>query len=198
MDRHSISAALLFALMLGACDRTGASQEAVAPAPTASQGAGTRTDAKPLPADAPATEADGTDDGRPELGPPELTPEAERGVEGARNVLLSFARAIEQKEYGQAWALLSPADKRKWSKEQFAALFADLDGTIVAVPTGTAEGAAGSIYYTVPVTITGNGKIDRPVRIEGLAVLRRVNDIDGATGAQLRWHFETLTLDWAR
>ena len=196
MDRNSISAALLFALMLGACDRTGDSQKAAPPAPTASQGAETRTDAKPLPADAPATGADGTDDGRPDLTPPELTPEAERGVEGARNVLRSFARAIEQEEYGQAWPLLSPADKEKWSKAQFAALFADLDGTIVAVPTGTMEGAAGSSYYTAPVTITGTDKDGRPVRLEGKAVLRRVNDIDGATPAQFRWHFETLKLDW--
>ena len=196
MDRNSIPAALLFALMLGACDRTRDSQEAAPPAPNASQGAETRTDGKPPPADAPATGTDGTDDGRPDLTPPVLTPEADRSVEGARNVLLSFARAIEHKEYGQAWALLSPADKQKWSEAQFAALFADLDGTIVAVPTGTMEGAAGSIYYTAPVTITATDKDGRPVRIEGEAILRRVNDIDGATPAQLRWHFETLTLDW--
>ena len=36
----------------------------------------------------------------------------------------------------------------------------------------------------------------RPVRIEGKAVLRRVNDVPGSTEAQRRWHFETLTLDW--
>ena len=193
---NSISAALLFALMLAACDRPPDSQEAPPPAVTASGGTETKTDGEPPPENTPASRADGTDDGSPDLTPPELTPEAERGVEGARNVLLSFARAIEQKEYGQAWALLSPADKRKWSETQFAALFADLHEAIVAVPTGTMEGAAGSIYYTAPVSVTGTDKDGRPVRIEGEAVLRRVNDVDGATPAQLRWHFEKLTLDW--
>ncbi len=137
-----------------------------------------------------------TANGSPDLTPPELTPEAEHGVEGARNVLLSFARAIEQEQYDQAWSLLGPADRQKWSRTEFAALFADLAKVTVAVPDGTMEGAAGSSYYAAPIAITGNDKEDRPVRIEGQAVLRRVNDVDGATKEQRRWHFETLTLDW--
>lgn len=127
---------------------------------------------------------------------PKLTQDAERGVKGARNVLLSFASAIEQNRYGQAWAMLSPADKQKWSRSEFDAMFADLGKTTVAIPVGTTDGAAGSLYYTAPVTITGYDKEGRPVRIEGEAVLRRVNDVDGATSAQLRWHFETLALAW--
>ncbi len=125
-----------------------------------------------------------------------LTPEAERGEKGARNLLLAFARAIEQRDYGTGWALLAPADQRKWSKADFAALFADLDRPTVAVPTGTIEGAAGSSYYTAPITVTGTGRDGRPVRLEGEAVLRRVNDVDGANPAQLRWHFDRLTLAW--
>lgn len=127
---------------------------------------------------------------------PKLAQEAERGVKGARNFLLSFASAIEQKRYGQAWALLSPTDKQKWSRSEFNAMFADLGKTTVAIPIGTTDGAAGSLYYTAPVTIAGLTKDGRPVRIEGEAVLRRVNDVDGATSAQQRWHFETLTLAW--
>lgn len=141
-------------------------------------------------------EADGVNDGSPDLTPPTLTPEAERGVKGARNVLLSFARAIELREYDQAWALLSTGDQKKWDKAGFARMFADLGKTTVAIPDGEMEGAAGSSYYTAPVTITANDQSARPVRIEGEAVLRRVNDVDGATPAQLRWHFDKLTLDW--
>lgn len=128
---------------------------------------------------------------------PRLTPEAERTVTGARNLLLAFARAIELQEYDQAHAMLSPADREKWSATAFAAIFNDLAKTSVAVPTGTLDGAAGSTYYTAPVDITGMDKEGRPVRITGEAVLRRVNDIEGATAAQLRWHFESLTLNWA-
>lgn len=166
-------AVLAPALMLLACGQTQVSQEEAPPAVS------------------PDNLANGVGE-----GPPRLTPEAERGVEGARNVLLSFARAIEQRRYEEARALLSPADRRKWSEAEFAALFADLTEITVAVPDGTMEGAAGSSFYSAPVAITGRDPQGRPIRIEGNAVLRRVNDVDGATPAQLRWHFETLTLEW--
>ncbi|MHA6722181.1 hypothetical protein [Sphingomonas sp. RS2018] len=124
--------------------------------------------------------------------PPTLTPEAERGVKGARNLLLDFARMIERKDFDGARALLSATDQQRWSRSAFAALFDGLGTVTVAVPTGTMEGAAGSSYYTAPVTITGDAPGAGTIR--GEAVLRRVNDVDGATPAQLRWHFETLTL----
>ncbi|CAH0356657.1 MAG: hypothetical protein WA085_05020 [Sphingobium sp.] len=111
-------------------------------------------------------------------------------------MLLTFAQAIELKQFGQAWDLLNPADKQKWSKADFAAIFADLTKVSVVIPDGTTEGSAGSIYYNAPITVTGNDNDGRPVRIEGKAVLRRVNDVDGATQAQLRWHFDTLDLRW--
>lgn len=162
----------------------------------AENGTNAVTNTDPLPADPSPGAADGINDGIPDLTPAVLTPEAERGIEGARNHLLSFARAIELEEYDQARALLSGTDRDRWSRAQFADLFSDLGRISVAIPDGTTEGGAGSIYYTAPVTITGADRDGRPVRIEGEAVLRRVNDVDGATPEQLRWHFETLTLDW--
>ena len=92
--------------------------------------------------------------------------------------------------------MLGPPDRKKWSEAEFAAIFADLDKITIAAPNGQMEGAAGSSYYTAPLTVTGTDKNGRPVRLEGEAVLRRVNDVDGATPAQLRWHFQSLTLDW--
>lgn len=138
---------------------------------------------------APARISDGT----PDLSPPVLTPAAERGETGARNILLSFARAIEMAEYRQAWALLSPADRQRWSEPAFAAIFADLADVTVAVPTGTLDGAAGESRYTAPVTVTGRDRDGRPVRIEGTAVMRQAG---GAAGEPPRWRFETLSLDW--
>ena len=58
------------------------------------------------------------------------------------------------------------------------------------------EGAAGSSYYTSEATITANDKDGRPVRYEGPIVLRRVNDVPGASAAQLRWHIDSVQLDW--
>lgn len=187
--------ALAPALALVACGQPGAPQDKQ-PDPMPSMTAQAPENASVLPAPTPQAGVNTADDSSPDLTPPLLTPEAERGEKGARNILLSFARAIELRDYGHAWALLSPVDQRKWSKAQFAALFADLGKTSVAIPTGTMEGAAGSSYYMAPVTITGVDKDGRPVRLEGEAILRRVNDVDGATPAQLRWHFERLTLDW--
>lgn len=199
MNRTLLSAALAPALLLLACHQQAESPaNDIAPVPDVASPVSNGV--APVPAAPPATNApaptNAVDDGKPDLTPPKLTADAERGETGARNVLLSFARAIELKEFGQAWALLSPADQKKWPKPKFAAMFADLGKITVAAPTGTMEGAAGSSYYTAPVTITANDKDGRPARIEGEAVLRRVNDVPGATAAQLRWHFERLTLNW--
>lgn len=172
--------ALASALLLAACDAS----DAPAKAPTAA------TEPGPAPTPAPAAEPVARD-----LSPPLLAPEAERGVKGARNILLSFARAIELRDYRQAWALLAPEDRERWSRAAFAALFSDLGEVTVAIPDGTLEGAAGSSYYRAPVTITGTGPQGRPVRIEGEAVLRRANDVDGATAADRLWHFATLELN---
>jgi hypothetical protein len=132
----------------------------------------------------------------PVAAAPVLIPEAERGEKGARNLLLGFAHALELGRYGEAWAMLGDADRKRWSRDDFARMFADLPARSVAVPEGRMEGAAGSLYYTAPVVITGSDRDGRPVRFEGEAVVRRINDVDGASPAQLRWHFERLTLDW--
>ena len=193
MNRKNICTTLASSLLLFACSPAAAPPNDAEPATDA-----TPPEASPVesPAAPPSARDSGAASKAPDLAPPILTPEAERGEKGARNVLLSFARAIELKQFGQAWALLSPADKAKWSRADFATMFADLGKITVAVPTGTMEGAAGSSYYTAPVTITADDKDGRPVRIEGEAVLRRANDVPGATAAQLRWHFEKVTLDW--
>ena len=131
----------------------------------------------------------------PSLAAGELS-EADKGETGARALLLDWARAIELRHFDEAWDLMSEADHRKWSRDDFAALFADLGEITVAVPGGTMEGAAGSLYYTEPVTITAPDSEGRPVRLEGEIVLRRVNDVPGATAEQLRWHVESTSLDW--
>lgn len=148
------------------------------------------------PAPTPALPPAGTGDGKPDLTPPGLTPEAERGETGARNILLSFARAIELAEYRQARALLSPADRQRWSEPAFAAIFADLADVIVAVPTGTLDAPAGESRYTAPITVTGRDPDGRPVRMEGIAVLRQAAAPGAAVADPPRWRFDSLTLDW--
>ena len=183
MNGKMVAALLAPLVSLAACGQEAAAP--VVPTPTPEGSAMPPPPAAPVASPMPA----------PDATQSVLTPEAERGETGARDILLDFARAIELRRFDQAWALLSPTDRRKWSRSEFRTMFADLRTPTVAVPTGTLEGAAGSSYYTAPVTITANDGDGRPVRIEGEAVLRRVN-VDGATSAQRRWRFESLKLDW--
>ena len=193
MTHRNISAALALALILSGCSQTESpanDQQAADPSTETEPSA----NALPSPDGASTDPAPAANERTSDLTPAELTPEAERGEKGARNLLLSFGRAIELGKFDQAWAMLSPPDQKKWNKTDFATLFADMSKITVSLPDGTIEGAAGSLYYSAPVTISSESKDGRPQRIEGKAVLRRVNDVDGATAAQLRWHFETLTL----
>ncbi|MBW8753647.1 MAG: hypothetical protein JF595_05775 [Sphingomonadales bacterium] len=64
------------------------------------------------------------------------------------------------------------------------------DAPVLEIGKGDEEGAAGSLYYEAPVTLRfGTGLPER-----GRLVLRRVNDVDGATAEQLRWHIERSTI----
>ncbi|UVI40625.1 hypothetical protein [Qipengyuania spongiae] len=156
--------------------------------------------AETSPADstAPAgyTDGQGINEGYPDLTPATLTPEAERTEAGARNVLISFARAIEMREYDQAWNMLSRQAGTKWTKAQFNELFRGLSDITVAVPDGRMEGAAGSSYYTSQATITATDADGRPIRIEGPIVLSRVNDVPGSTAEDRRWHIRSADLEW--
>lgn len=163
------------ALALAGCGDPATEGAPTDPAPTASP---TSRITNPLP--------DRADDGSPDLTPAELVPEAEKGEAGARNVLLSFARAIELKEFAQAYAMLGDATRQNMSRADFTALFDGFGEITVAVPGGTSEGAAGSIYYEVPTTITGS----KGQELTGMTVLKRVNDVPGATAEQLRWHID--------
>jgi len=137
----------------------------------------------------------GENDGSPVITPAPLTPEAAKTEQGARANLLAWARGIELREFDQAWNLMGDAARAQTSKARFRALFQPLREISVAVPGGQIEGAAGSSYYTVPTTITGTRADGTKAELKGEVVLRRVNEVPGATPAQLRWHIERVTLD---
>ena len=61
----------------------------------------------------------------------------------------------------------------------------------LVIGKGEQEGGAGSLYYEAPVTLRF-GAGDQPQR--GTLLLRRVNDVDGATPEQLRWRIERSTI----
>lgn len=181
--RRPIAALLLPlpALALAACDAANAPEPTGEP--TTTDTGAVVVDQTPPASPTPTSSTDGVNDGTPDLTPAPLAPEAERGEKGARNVLLAFIRAIELKEFDQAYGLLRENARQGMTKAQFAAMFDGFGKITVASPEGTIEGAAGTSYYTAPTTITGsNGQA-----LKGDIVLTRVNDVPGATPEQLRW-----------
>ena len=73
------------------------------------------------------------------------------------------------------------------------ALMGDAPGPIFAFGHGEVEGAAGSLYYELPVTLVADGgKVTR----QGTLTMKRVNDVPGAEDWQLAWHIERL--EWAQ
>ncbi|WP_395330336.1 hypothetical protein WBP06_17600 [Novosphingobium sp. BL-8H] len=87
----------------------------------------------------------------------------------------------------RAWSLDAQMTPEKLAKE-----FGGDAGPKIAVGKGDVEGAAGSLYYEAPLVIDfADG---RPSR-RGTIVLRRVNDVPGASEEQLNWRIErTSTL----
>jgi hypothetical protein len=186
------------AMALAACQQqpSGGEGETTPQESLPAQSSSTET---PLPTPTPsvtaaATPANGENDGHPDITPATLTGDAAKGEKGARNMLLAWARGIELREFDQAWNLMGDAAKAQMSKAQFNALFQPLRDITVAVPGGEMEGAAGSSYYTVPTKITGTRADGSEAVLKGEVVLRRVNDVPGATPAQLAWHIEQVNL----
>ena len=192
------SLALVSIAALAACNGSGVQPapertEEVQTAPPAATPTSPATPVAEVTPTAPVTSS-GENDGSPDITPAKLTGDAAKTETGARAILLAWARGIELREFDQAWNLMGDAAKAQTSKSQFNALFHPLRDITVAVPGGDMEGAAGSIYYTVPTTVTGTRADGSKVTLKGDVILRRVNDVDGATPEQLQWHIAQMNL----
>lgn len=63
--------------------------------------------------------------------------------------------------------------------------------TRLAIGKGDVEGAAGTLYYEAPITAQG---ADGESAERGTIVLRRANDVPGASEEQLNWRIDRSTL----
>lgn len=107
-----------------------------------------------------------------------------------RRVVIAWAKAMSMKDWDAAYRFWNEGGARSgMTIEQFRARWSKVADPQFDIAEGTAEGAAGSLYYTAPITL-----IDGPRRVRGEIVLRRANDVPGATAEQLRWHIERLDL----
>lgn len=173
--------ALMIALALGvaACERkpepapeTPASEPAPAPAATA----------MPLPEPTAA----------PSVTPSETAPALDRAALNDRKdpdrLLRYYAAALHARDWdaaAKAWGQGSGV-----TSKTLKASYDRAEPPVLELGKGQQDGGAGSLYYEAPVVLRFGS--DRPER--GSLVLRRVNDVDGATAEQLRWHIERSTI----
>jgi hypothetical protein len=106
-----------------------------------------------------------------------------------RTVAQAYFDALSRGDYGFA--------ARVWDDPvidgaRLKALFAGYKRPTVAIGGLQQEGAAGSSYCTVSGTLTDGGDASKAAR-KGEIVLKRVNDVPGATPEQLRWTIRSST-----
>jgi hypothetical protein len=128
--------------------------------------------------------------------PPQPEPAATvdpKSSEAAVDLVRGFVDLLNQHRFNEAYMLLGPnAPPRSDFDRQFSR-YEDLQVS-VGQP-GDQEGAAGSIYLSVPLTVSVllNGEhTEKPAT----AIVRRVNDVPGSTEAQRHWHIERI--DWGQ
>lgn len=169
MIRACLAAALASALAinLAGCDR----QPSVAPTPPAA------TDAPPAPSPTPTAEV--TAPGEPSR------------AQDPRDVLQAWGNAVQARDWKTVRAYWGDRGARSGlSEAAFARRWSTLLDPRVTIYPGTQEGAAGSLYFTAKVRI-----FDGPRTVRGEVVLRRVNDVAGASDEQLRWHIDSSTIE---
>lgn len=191
--------ALLLALGIAACSAP--------PGPVENEAGAKSADAnrqvsaaspRAAPAPAPVTPAEpGTPEGLPDdRTPVSEAPFAATSAQGAANVVQSYFALIESGRRAEARALWGGdgADSGR-GPGRFSAAFAaysEYHGQVGA--PGEMEGAAGSIYVEVPVSVYGRRAGDGTFQERGTITLRRVNDVPGSSAAQRRWHIIQSTV----
>ena len=174
---HKLVCAGAMALAVGGCHRAAPS----APPPTTHEEAKTEATV-PLPRTGP--------DAKTPLAPVKL-PIDPKSSQAAEELVRGFARLLNEGKLDEAYMLLGPGAP---PRAAFDRDFARFPARSVRVGrAGGQEGAAGSIYMSVPLTVSGTADGKRVTRSADV-VVRRVNDVPGSTEAQRRWHIERI--DW--
>jgi hypothetical protein len=110
------------------------------------------------------------------------------------DIVRQFGDLLEQKDFAKAFGLVD-AQAMGVTEKQFESQFAGYKTIQPAVGTiGRTEGAAGSLYSTVQLTLSGNKKDGGSYVMTGPVTLRRVNDVPGSTEDQRRWHIVKMEL----
>ena len=170
MRTQTVSIAVAACLAISACEQS---------ASNSVEGPVTNDQEEVTPIPPPAT----APDARTPLGQPSHQRES-KSVEAAAQVVRDYAELMEHHRLDEAANL--------WTDKASAADFAKQLPSEMHVEIGKlgqTEGAAGSIYTTVPVLFSGES-YRKPANV----ILRRINDVPGSTEEQRHWHIERV--DW--
>ena len=115
---------------------------------------------------------------------------AEPLVQQAVQVIRNYYSAIDRRDYQQAYSAWDrDGAASHQSFKQFKQGFAHTASVAGEVgEPGKLDGAAGSTFIEIPVTVAAVTKNGTRQRFRGSYVLRRVNDVPGSTAEQRRWH----------
>jgi hypothetical protein len=141
-----------------------------------------------------APPAPGTPGGLPDDRTPLAEPKGPidpKSAEAAGQVVQHYGALIEQGRTAEAARLWRSAD----SASDFAVQLRRYPEAHLEIGSpGGMEGAAGSVYVTVPVVFYGRDENGAAFRRPADVILRRANDVPGSTEEQRRWGIERI--DW--
>ncbi|ESQ86483.1 hypothetical protein [Asticcacaulis benevestitus] len=110
-------------------------------------------------------------------------------------VVKRYYSALNAHDYDTAWQQWGEGGPPNQTRAKFSSGFAHTRATHVTIGVlEPSEGGAGSIYQNVPVVVDATLDDGTHQRFTGEYVVRRVNDVDGAAPAQLRWHIGSAKL----
>lgn len=117
---------------------------------------------------------------------------APKSAEAAAAVVRRYYAAVNARDFDTAWRQWGSDGRPGQTFAAFAAGFAHTRTTKVVIGAlQPGDAGAGSIYQPVPVTVESTLDDGSRQRFRGTYVVRRVNDVDGATADQLRWHLDS-------
>jgi hypothetical protein len=132
--------------------------------------------------------------------PNETTPLVEgtidpKSAQGAAQLVQGYYGLLEERRFADAQKLWGDRnDNGRQDPAGFAARFAGFSEIHANVGApGNGEGAAGSIYVTVPVQVYARlAHSGKPWYALRTVTLRRVNDVDGSSETDRAWHIDSI------
>ena len=112
-------------------------------------------------------------------------------------LIASYYNALDRQEYARAWSYWLPAQPPVADFEAFAAGFAGTGPTGLHLGPATGDGAAGSLYTTVPVAIETREADGSHAVYAGCFVLRLVQPMMQETPPYAPLHIESAHLSQA-